>query len=149
MYARTIASAASPGKLASVDDLIRAESSQIVGFLPGPAGGGDNAIAERFHPLDDRGAHERIVLRDQDARQHEMGRGIGLGTGDEFEQQRFGLGEGASFGNAGYRLRDLNKIQEAFVSQLLGMYHQRVAYPQSKVVEIESRRAAGGGGTPA
>jgi hypothetical protein len=26
------------------------------------------------------------------------------------------------------------------------MYHQRVAYPQSKVVEIESRRAASGGG---
>lgn len=49
-------------------------------------------------------------------------------------------------------LRDINRAQEAFVSQLLGMYHQRVAYPQSKVVEIESRRAAGGGGgggTPA
>ena len=43
-------------------------------------------------------------------------------------------------------LRDINRAQEAFVSQLLGMYHQRVAYPQSKVVEIESRRAAGGGG---
>ena len=40
-------------------------------------------------------------------------------------------------------LRDINQAQEAFVSQLLGMYHQRVAYPQSKVVEIESRRAAG------
>jgi len=26
------------------------------------------------------------------------------------------------------------------------MYHQRVAYPQNKVVELESRRAAGGGG---
>ena len=49
-------------------------------------------------------------------------------------------------------LRDINRAQEAFVSQLLGMYHQRVAYPTSKVVEIESRRAAGGGGgggTPA
>jgi len=46
-------------------------------------------------------------------------------------------------------LRDINRAQEAFVSQLLGMYHQRVAYPQNKVVEIESRRAAGGGGTPA
>jgi cyclic-di-AMP phosphodiesterase PgpH len=46
-------------------------------------------------------------------------------------------------------LRDINRVQEAFVSQLLGMYHQRVAYPQSKVVEIESRRAAGGGGSPA
>ena len=40
-------------------------------------------------------------------------------------------------------LRDINIAQEAFVQQLLGMYHQRVAYPQSKVVEIESRRAAG------
>ncbi|HET7180795.1 MAG TPA: HDIG domain-containing protein [Candidatus Limnocylindrales bacterium] len=43
-------------------------------------------------------------------------------------------------------LRDINVAQEAFVQQLLGMYHQRVAYPSSKVVEIESRRAAGGGG---
>jgi cyclic-di-AMP phosphodiesterase PgpH len=43
-------------------------------------------------------------------------------------------------------LRDISKAQEAFVSQLLGMYHQRVAYPQNKVVELESRRAAGGGG---
>ncbi|MEA2673941.1 MAG: hypothetical protein QOI92_1133, partial [Chloroflexota bacterium] len=43
-------------------------------------------------------------------------------------------------------LRDISKAQEAFVSQLLGMYHQRVAYPQNKVVELESRRAAGGSG---
>ena len=43
-------------------------------------------------------------------------------------------------------LRDINRVQEAFVSQLLGMYHQRVAYPQNKVVELESRRAASGGG---
>jgi hypothetical protein len=42
MYARTIASAASPGKLASVDDLIRAESLQIVAFLVGPTGGGES-----------------------------------------------------------------------------------------------------------
>jgi putative nucleotidyltransferase with HDIG domain len=40
-------------------------------------------------------------------------------------------------------LRDIELIREAFVSQLLGMYHQRVAYPQNKVVELESRRAAG------
>jgi cyclic-di-AMP phosphodiesterase PgpH len=39
-------------------------------------------------------------------------------------------------------LRDIELIREAFVSQLLGMYHQRVAYPQNKVVELESRRAA-------
>jgi hypothetical protein len=37
-------------------------------------------------------------------------------------------------------------VKEAFVGQLLGMYHQRIAYPQNKVVEIESRRAAGGRG---
>jgi putative nucleotidyltransferase with HDIG domain len=37
-------------------------------------------------------------------------------------------------------LRDLERIREAFVAQLLGMYHTRIAYPQSKVVEIESRR---------
>ena len=42
--------------------------------------------------------------------------------------------------------RDLDRIREAFVGQLLGMYHQRVPYPQSKVVELESRRAASGGG---
>jgi putative nucleotidyltransferase with HDIG domain len=41
--------------------------------------------------------------------------------------------------------RDLNVIEEAFVQQLLGMYHQRVPYPQSKVVELEARRAAAGG----
>ena len=45
--------------------------------------------------------------------------------------------------------RDLDLIQEAFVQQLLGMYHQRVAYPQSKIVELEARRAAAGSGAPA
>ncbi len=42
-------------------------------------------------------------------------------------------------------LRDVEKIKEAFVQQLLGMYHQRIAYPQNKVVELESRRNAGTG----
>jgi putative nucleotidyltransferase with HDIG domain len=42
-------------------------------------------------------------------------------------------------------LRDVERIREAFVQQLLGMYHQRIAYPQNKIVEIESRRASGGG----
>jgi cyclic-di-AMP phosphodiesterase PgpH len=41
-------------------------------------------------------------------------------------------------------LRDLERIREAFIAQLLGMYHRRVEYPQNKIVEIESRRAAGG-----
>jgi hypothetical protein len=40
-------------------------------------------------------------------------------------------------------LRDIEQIREAFVEQLLGMYHQRIAYPQNKVVELESRRASG------
>jgi len=43
-------------------------------------------------------------------------------------------------------LRDMETIKGAFVQQLLGMYHQRVAYPQSKIVELEARRAAAGGG---
>jgi hypothetical protein len=42
-------------------------------------------------------------------------------------------------------LRDIERIREAFVSQLLGMYHQRIAYPQNKVVELESRRGTGTG----
>jgi len=47
-------------------------------------------------------------------------------------------------------MRDLERIREAFVEQLLGMYHTRIAYPQNTVVELESRRAAGGrGGTGA
>ncbi|MGZ8515037.1 MAG: HD family phosphohydrolase [Candidatus Limnocylindrales bacterium] len=41
-------------------------------------------------------------------------------------------------------LRDLERIREAFVGQLLGMYHTRIAYPQNRVVELESRRAAAG-----
>ncbi|MEX2184381.1 MAG: HDIG domain-containing metalloprotein [Chloroflexota bacterium] len=46
-------------------------------------------------------------------------------------------------------LRDLERIRSAFVEQLLGMYHTRIAYPQNTVVELESRRAAAGGGGPA
>lgn len=42
-------------------------------------------------------------------------------------------------------LRDLEHIREAFVVQLLGMYHRRVEYPQNKIVEIEARRGAGDG----
>jgi cyclic-di-AMP phosphodiesterase PgpH len=42
-------------------------------------------------------------------------------------------------------LRDLERIRESFVAQLLGMYHRRIEYPQNKIVELESRRAAGTG----
>jgi cyclic-di-AMP phosphodiesterase PgpH len=41
-------------------------------------------------------------------------------------------------------LRDVERVRESFVAQLLGMYHQRIAYPQNKIVELETRRAAGG-----
>ena len=54
--------------------------------------------------------------------------------------------EDGQFDECDLTLRDIGRAQEAFVSQLLGMYHQRVAYPQNKVVELESRRAASGGG---
>ena len=40
-------------------------------------------------------------------------------------------------------LRDLERIRESFVAQLLGMYHRRIAYPQNKIVELESRRLGG------
>jgi cyclic-di-AMP phosphodiesterase PgpH len=43
-------------------------------------------------------------------------------------------------------LRDLERIRVAFVGQLLGMYHSRIAYPQSEIVDLESRRVSSGGG---
>jgi membrane-associated HD superfamily phosphohydrolase len=53
--------------------------------------------------------------------------------------------EDGQFDECDLTLRDLEKIREAFVAQLLGMYHRRIEYPQNKIVEIESRRAVGGG----
>jgi putative nucleotidyltransferase with HDIG domain len=53
--------------------------------------------------------------------------------------------EDGQFDECDLTLRDLEKIREAFVAQLLGMYHRRIEYPQNKIVEIESRRAASGG----
>jgi len=53
--------------------------------------------------------------------------------------------EDGQFDECDLTLRDVERIREAFVAQLLGMYHRRVEYPQNKIVEIESRRAAGGG----
>jgi len=61
---------------------------------------------------------------------------------DQIVRERLDDGQ---FDECDLTLRDLEKIRNAFVAQLLGMYHQRVEYPQNKVVEIESRRAAGGG----
>jgi hypothetical protein len=42
-------------------------------------------------------------------------------------------------------IRDLERIREAFIGQLVGMYHERIAYPQNKVVELGSRRERGAG----
>ena len=53
--------------------------------------------------------------------------------------------EDGQFDDCDLTLRDLEKTREAFVAQLLGMYHRRVEYPQNKIVEIETRRAAGRG----
>ncbi len=56
------------------------------------------------------------------------------------------------FDECALTLGDLEKIRRSFVAQLLGVYHQRIAYPQNKVVELEARRgpgAAGAGGTSA
>ncbi len=57
--------------------------------------------------------------------------------------------EDGQFDECDLTLRDLEHIREAFVAQLLGMYHRRIEYPQNKIVELESRRAASGGGTSA
>lgn len=43
-------------------------------------------------------------------------------------------------------LGDLERIKEAFISQLIGVYHRRIEYPQNKIVELESRRPASGAG---
>jgi putative nucleotidyltransferase with HDIG domain len=53
--------------------------------------------------------------------------------------------EDGQFDECDVTLRDLERIREAFVAQLLGMYHRRIEYPQNKIVELESRRAAGSG----
>ena len=53
--------------------------------------------------------------------------------------------EDGQFDECDLTLRDVERVREAFVSQLLGAYHQRIAYPQNKVVELEARRGAGTG----
>ncbi|MEO7118132.1 MAG: HDIG domain-containing metalloprotein, partial [Candidatus Limnocylindrales bacterium] len=60
---------------------------------------------------------------------------------DRIVGERFGDGQ---FDECDLTLRDLDKIREAFVAQLLGMYHRRVEYPQNKIVELESRRSSSG-----
>src|SRR3954468_2582510 len=62
---------------------------------------------------------------------------------DRIISERQGDGQ---FAECDLTLRDLDLVREAFVAQLLGMYHRRIEYPQNKIVELESRRAASGGG---
>jgi cyclic-di-AMP phosphodiesterase PgpH len=57
------------------------------------------------------------------------------------------IGDG-QFDECDLTMRDLERIKNAFVEQLLGMYHTRIAYPQNTVVELESRRRASGEGDP-
>lgn len=52
--------------------------------------------------------------------------------------------EDGQFDECDLTLRDLERIREAFIAQLLGMYHRRIEYPQNKIVELESRRTASG-----
>jgi len=53
--------------------------------------------------------------------------------------------EDGQFDECDLTLRDVERVREAFVAQLLGAYHQRIAYPQNKIVELETRRGAGTG----
>jgi putative nucleotidyltransferase with HDIG domain len=55
-------------------------------------------------------------------------------------QERLGDGQ---FNECDITIRDVELIREAFVGQLIGMYHQRIAYPQNKIVELETRRERG------
>ncbi len=55
--------------------------------------------------------------------------------------------EDGQFDECDLTLRDLDLIREAFIAQLLGMYHRRIEYPQNKVVEFESRRISSGRGS--
>jgi putative nucleotidyltransferase with HDIG domain len=54
--------------------------------------------------------------------------------------------EDGQFDECELTLRDVEQVRGAFVAQLLGVYHQRIAYPQNKIVELEARREAGTGG---
>ena len=62
------------------------------------------------------------------------------GMVNQIIQERLNDGQ---FNECDLTMRDLDRVRDAFVGQLLAMYHQRIAYPQSKVVEIEARRERG------
>ena len=68
-----------------------------------------------------------------------------VGAGHEITVYTRGRRSLPPYGGEVKTLTGDRKDVEAFVTQLLGMYHQRVAYPQNKVVEIESRRGTGTG----
>jgi putative nucleotidyltransferase with HDIG domain len=55
-------------------------------------------------------------------------------------QERLGDGQ---LNECDITIRDVERVREAFIGQLIGMYHQRIAYPQNKIVELETRRGRG------
>jgi putative nucleotidyltransferase with HDIG domain len=55
-------------------------------------------------------------------------------------QERLGDGQ---LNECDITIRDVELVREAFIGQLIGMYHQRIAYPQNKIVELETRRERG------
>jgi hypothetical protein len=75
-----------------------------------------------------------LAARDEPAIRAMVGRIIDERTSD------------GQFDECDLTLRDLERIRNAFVEQLLGMYHTRIAYPQNTVVELESRRVAAAAG---
>jgi putative nucleotidyltransferase with HDIG domain len=75
-----------------------------------------------------------LAARDEPAIRAMVGRIIDERTSD------------GQFDECDLTLRDLERIRNAFVQQLLGMYHTRIAYPQNTVVELESRRVAAAAG---
>jgi putative nucleotidyltransferase with HDIG domain len=56
--------------------------------------------------------------------------------------------EDGQLDDADLTLKNIAQIKEAFVQQLLGMYHSRVQYPDN-VLPLDQRREAGGGSRPA
>ena len=138
----------------------------LLGFLPVLVAGGWVLLARQ--PADWKNTsnwardHSIIgVVHDLGNNRPAIAFGIGLTFGFSFdtagprrevvteERVREERVSDAQFDECDLTLRDLERIREAFVQQLLGMYHSRIAYPQSEVVDLESRRAAGGGGAAA
>jgi len=62
-----------------------------------------------------------------------------------FQGQRYAVNGRTADGqldDSALTLRDIQRIRESFVEQLLGMYHQRITYPENVLpMERDSRSA--------